>query len=458
MKKLFALFLALTMVFSLAACGNSSGPSATTPDPTPSVDVDISGMEMLSGTIHFNDTYASTELYYSADKWVAKCVNKPASIDETVVGTINYEVLKLDLGAGDLAKAMLDELQALYDEKFGVTTLVDTIDFGVSAPEVTLRYSDRFWHAYFHVSDPAAGVNIEADLAGSIADGILELEQENTDGMAKALFLPPIQAYYTSVIGTTYSGIAEMMTGPNEMTIWYTSTEWEAKFYIADVNVDAVLGGTIDENGILTLVDDNTGGFGDVLVKDVQNFYYQAIGKETDVPAGATEALDVEFPDLSDMVFYMDKIDMNGTAEPDVYLGYSDDEWVLSYYFEPVSLTVFLYGTIENGKLAIQQASNAFANDLLDLFQALYEKALAADNNMKTVTGEVDFGGVATCPVVLHYNDGQFVLTYYFEVADKNVFITGTITDGNLAIVSDSTGTTANDLLPAFQTLYDQTT
>lgn len=309
MKKLFALFLALTMVFSLAACGNSSGPSATTPDPTPSVDVDISGMEMLSGTIHFNDTYASTELYYSADKWVAKCVNKPASIDETVVGTINYEVLKLDLGAGDLAKAMLDELQALYDEKFGVTTLVDTIDFGVSAPEVTLRYSDRFWHAYFHVSDPAAGVNIEADLAGSIADGILELEQENTDGMAKALFLPPIQAYYTSVIGTTY-----------------------------------------------------------------------------------------------------------------------------------------------------QQASNAFANDLLDLFQALYEKALAADNNMKTVTGEVDFGGVATCPVVLHYNDGQFVLTYYFEVADKNVFITGTITDGNLAIVSDSTGTTANDLLPAFQTLYDQTT
>lgn len=529
MRKILALLLALLMVFSLAACGEKNPDPGESNSPVVSGQPtlpDVSGMESCNGTIHFGDTFAATTLYYNTEKWVAEGQNAATGLYIVMTGTMDWGTLILD--AGSDGADMLEAVQGLYDEATGMVTAEGEVDLKAAVSTVILRYNATVWSASFYLDI----IPINAELGGTIEDGKLIVKKDNTDGFGQTLVEGGIQDYYTDLVGVIYEGTAQMMTGPMDMWLWVNSTEWEARFYIADANQNAVLSGTI-EDGKLILVNDNTGGFGAVLTEGIQGFYEEqtgnaapttitgsvdfGMGEPADVtltydvdtwtaefffalpnedvvlsgtiedgklvlaedstggfgaellpkieeqlygasggqPADINAAVEVALPDMTGMTFYIDVVDMDGMDAPVCTLGYNDTQWILTYFFAPVSLNVTMHGTITDGQLALTESSNPYAGDLLGHFQTMYDAAKANGSNVKTANAEVDFNGMATVPVVLVSTDTHWALVYNFAMANKNVLVNGTIENGALVIGNDTSGGAAADLLPQFQDVYD---
>lgn len=524
MRKILAILLALVMVFALVACGdpgasNTESPNAS-PNAEPTLNLDTTGMTEVSGTIHFGDTFAACTVYYDLEKWGAVCQNAATEMYVPMTGTMDWGTLVLD--ADSEGADLLEEVQSLFDEKAGMKTVKQDVDFGIAVTPVTLRYNDTMWSATFYLE----AIPLSAEFGGTIEDGKLIIKKDNADGFGAKLTEDGVQPLYESVAGKIYEGVAQSVTGPMDMWLWANSTEWEARFYVADANQNVVLSGTL-EDGTLILVEDSSGGFGDQLVLAVQDFYdeqtgapktivgdvdfgmgdpvevtlvitgdtwtcsffFGAVGEDVNLsgnvvdgnlevvedstggfagdliatiqstlyggtPEDADDVVEVTLPDMADMAFHIDVIDMNGMAAPVVSVGYNDTTWVLSYYFDPVDLHIFITGSIVDGQLVIEQSTNPYAGDTIDLFQALYDDGLANGANTTTVVQDMDFNGMATLPVTLRFNDEHFVLTYNFTMANKNVMVTGDIVDGQLVVVNDNSNAAA-DMLANFQAIYD---
>ena len=56
--------------------------------------------------------------------------------------------------------------------------------------------------------------------------------------------------------------------------------------------------------------------------------------------------------------------------------------------------------------------------------------------------------------MLLYYNETEWEINYFFEPMKQDVVVAGTITDGKLAITTDSCGY-CESMLPVFQTLYE---
>ena len=74
--------------------------------------------------------------------------------------------------------------------------------------------------------------------------------------------------------------------------------------------------------------------------------------------------------------------------------------------------------------------------------------------NMTKYEETLDVDGKFQIPAVLFYNDSEWEINYYFEPVKLDVVVTGTITDGKLAIVTDNSGYCA-PMLPVFQGMYE---
>ena len=114
MKKVFALLLALSMVFALCACGSSSAPAATTApaaDAAPAAD-DTAESYSLNFT-----TGGSAGTYYAYGSVLAQYVSSNSNVSVTAVtgNGSQANVNDLDAGATDLAFCQSDVMSYAYN-------------------------------------------------------------------------------------------------------------------------------------------------------------------------------------------------------------------------------------------------------------------------------------------------------------------------------------------------------
>lgn len=73
---------------------------------------------------------------------------------------------------------------------------------------------------------------------------------------------------------------------------------------------------------------------------------------------------------------------------------------------------------------------------------------------MKEYKETLNVDGKFQIDATLMYSTTDWQITYYFEPVSQDVKVTGSITDGKLAILTDSCGY-CEPMLPVFQAMYD---
>lgn len=73
---------------------------------------------------------------------------------------------------------------------------------------------------------------------------------------------------------------------------------------------------------------------------------------------------------------YEETLDVDGKFQIPATLYYSDAEWEINYFFEPVKQDVVVSGPIQGGKLVIEKDSCGYCAPMLPVFQGMYEHAL----------------------------------------------------------------------------------
>jgi hypothetical protein len=448
MKKLLVILLAAILISTLAACSKTTTPT-TPPSPSPTAEptsalveaspiptekpappaIDTTGKTSTEGIVHFGDSFGLCTLWYDDASWAAQCINESTDLNEVISGQVEFGTLSITADSDSNGTAMLPDIQSLYYTANSYKS--------VEANGISLRYNKDFWSASID----------GADYAGTIADGTLTAAKGGEDRLAD------IQAYYSSIAGKTFDGEAEFMTGSMPIVFWYNDAEWSAVFDITEVGVHAELSGTIADK-VLSLVSDNTGGFGETLVKDIQNLYDLLVGKTV-----------------------VGNVDFMGTPT-EVTLTYTATEFTASFYFALANDDVTLSGTIADGTLTVAEDSTGGAgSDLIKEIQTqLYDPNAGTSgggdpggdpvleivvpdlSNMQFFVEDIDFNGMAQIPAIIGFNDTDYVIAYYFDLASSAVTTVGKIAGGELDFANSQSSNAyglAEDMLPNWTKLYN---